>query len=133
MKEHRTCCGLRGGSAVVRSFRFAGTLTTMQLAASLVRATLALGAAAQTAARQLEAESKKKGKVTGPKGVLAGRCELQLAQQPPRWACKAELGDLSIVETKSSRAKVADRVLLVACFMAPLAYVVMQTCNGHLA
>jgi hypothetical protein len=128
VKEHRTCCGLRGGSAVVRSFRFAGTLTTMQLAASLVRATLALGAAAQTAARQLEAESKKKGKVTGPKGVLAGRCELQLAQQPPRWACKAELGDLSIVG-----AKVADRVLLVACFMAPLAYVVMQTCNGHLA
>ncbi len=85
---------MRGGSAVVRSFRFAGTLTTMQLAASLVRATLALGAAAQTAVRQLEAESKKKSKVTRPDGVLARRCALQLAQQLPRWARKAPLGEL---------------------------------------
>ena len=48
---------------MVRSFRFTATLTAMQLATSLVRVVLALGEAAQTATRQLDAESKKKGKV----------------------------------------------------------------------
>ena len=50
---------------MVRSFRFTATLTAMQLATSLVRVVLALGEAAQTATRQLDAESKKKGKVRG--------------------------------------------------------------------
>ena len=48
---------------MVRSFRFTATLTAMQLATSLVRVVLALGEAAQTATRQLDAEAKKKGKV----------------------------------------------------------------------
>lgn len=52
-----------GCSSVVRNFRCTATLTAMQLGASLVRAMLALGEAAQTAERQLDAESKKKGKV----------------------------------------------------------------------
>lgn len=50
---------------MVRSFRFTATLTAMQLATSLVRVVLALGEAAQTATRQLDVESKKKGKVRG--------------------------------------------------------------------
>lgn len=56
------CCWC-AHSSVVRSFRFTATLTAMQLATSLVRAVLALGEAAQTATRQRDAESKKKGRV----------------------------------------------------------------------
>ena len=74
---------------MVRSFRFTATLTAMQLATSLVRVVLALGEAAQTATRQLDAESKKKGKVSGALAQTlnpcSGTCRLCWAQS----TCKA--------------------------------------------
>lgn len=47
-------------SSVVRSFRFAATLTAQQVVTSLIRAMLSLGEARETAQRQMAAEEKKK-------------------------------------------------------------------------
>ena len=76
---------------MVRSFRYAATLTAHQVGSSLIRACLALGDARETAQRQVAAEEKKRAsKVRVARGLHAASWVMQRglpAYKPMRAVC----------------------------------------------